>query len=430
LLKKALCFAILCVTASGVSFAGVTTSSPMNGSTSTPSVHFVASATSPYSPIASMTINVDSKDMYKIFANHLDTYLTLGTGSHSVYMKAWDNQDHYFEQVLTVTVSGNAVPTGNTGVVTSSPANGSTSAPSVHFVASASSPYSAIGAMTINVDSKDMYKIAANHLDTYLTLGTGSHSVYMKAWDTTGHYFQQVLTVNVQNGSTPPPPSPPPSSGDPVITDIQAMSGWSWCGSCAGPGGNGATVPFGMNQNIKNPSLDGKAAQFWLGGTSKTPYANALFFKRLNPSPTATHFILDFYFYITNAPVAQGLEFDVFYSRDGKKNYFLTECDSRGKYTGTWQVSNAVIDTWQHTGYPCKVNNNAWNHVTLEFYRTPSGMTHFVSASMNGNKQMINQEYPPQNVNSFEMNDAVQLDGDEKQDNYSIWVDKMTLTYW
>jgi hypothetical protein len=428
LLKRVFHLAILTVVTSCVSFADVSTTSPMNGSTSTPSVHFVASATSPYSPIASMTINVDSKDMYKAFANHLDTYLTLSSGSHSVYMKAWDNQNHYFQQVLTVNVSGNAVPTGGSGVTTSSPANGSTSAPSVHFVASASSPNSPVNAMTINVDSKDLYKISANHLDTYLTLGTGSHSVYMKAWDTTGHYFQQILTVNVQSGGTSPTP-PPPSAG-PAYYDIQAMSGWSWCGSCAGPGGVGATVPFGMNRGVTNPSLDGKAAQFWLGGTSKTPYANALFFERLPGSATATHFILDFDFYIKDATVAQGLEFDVFYSRDGKKNYFLTECDSRGRYAGTWQVSNAVIDQWQHTGYPCKVNSYAWNHVTLEFYRTPTGMTHFVSASMNGNKQMINQEYPPANVSSFEMNAAVQLDGDEKQDNYSIWVDKMSLKYW
>jgi hypothetical protein len=258
-----------------------------------------------------------------------------------------------------------------------------------------------------------------------LTLGTGNHSVYMKAWDTTGHYFQQVLTVNVQSGGTS---SPPPPSNDSVISDIQAMSGWESCSSCAGPGGNGANVPHGIVQFLTNPSMDGKATQYWLSGT--TPYSNALFFKPLPGSETATHFILDFYFYIKDASVAQGLEFDVFYSRDGKKNYFLTECDSRGKYAGTWQVSNAVIDQWQHTGYPCKVNSYAWNHVTLEFYRTPAGMTHFVSASMNGNKQYFNVEYPPQNVSSFEMNAAVQLDGDEKQDDYSIWVDKMSLNYW
>ena len=88
-----------------------------------------------------------------------------------------------------------------------------------------------------------------------------------------------------------------------------------------------------MTQNITNPAMSGGAsAQFWPGGTSATPYANHLWFKRLTGSATATHFILDFYLYVTNVAVAQGLEFDVFYSRDGKKNYFLTECDSRGKY--------------------------------------------------------------------------------------------------
>jgi hypothetical protein len=426
LLKNILCFAVLSAIASSISLADVVTTAPLNGASSPPSVHFVASASSPYSPIASMTINVDSKDMYKIAANHLDTYLTLSTGSHSVYMKAWDNQDHYFQQVLTVNVQNNAPSSTPTGVTVSSPANGSTSAASVHFVASASSPYSAIASMIVNVDSQDLYKIFANHLDTYLTLGTGNHSVYMKAWDNTGHYFQQVLTVNVQSGGTT---SPPPANQS-TIFDIQAMSGWDSCGSCAGPGGKGATVPYGMNQGIANPSMDGKAAQFWLGGTAATPYSNALWFKRLPGSETATHFIYDFYFYITNPSVAQGLEFDVFYSRDGLKNYFLTECDSRGQYAGTWQVSNAAIDQWQHTGYLCKVNANSWNHVTLEFYRTPSGMTHFVSATMNGNTVNFNVEYPPEKVTSFEMNTAVQLDGDEKQDNYSIYVDKMSLKYW
>jgi hypothetical protein len=208
------------------------------------------------------------------------------------------------------------------------------------------------------------------------------------------------------------------------------MTDWDGCGSCAGPGGVGASVPYSLTQNIANPSLSGASTQFWLGGTSSTPYSNHLWFKRLPGSATATHFILDFYLYITNVAVAQGLEFDVFYSRDGKKNYFLTECDSRGKYAGTWQVSNAVIDTWQHTGKPCKLLQNSWNHITLEFYRTPTAMTHFVSATLNGDKQIFDLEYPPADVNSFEMNPAVQMDGDEKQDNFSIWVDKMTLTYW
>lgn len=313
------------------------------------------------------------------------------------------------------------------GVNTSSPLNGSTSAPNVHFVASASSPNAAIDVMDINVDSKDLYKVHANHLDTYLTLSSGSHSVYMKAWDKQGNYFHQVLTVKVQDNT--PTTTPPPTTTT-VISDIQAMTGWDSCGSCAGPGGVGATVPYGLVQGITSPSMDGKGARFWLGGTSKTPYANALWFKRLPGAATATHFILDFYFYIKDPSVAQGIEMDIFYSRDGKKNYFLTECDSRGTYKGTWQVSNAVIDKWQHTGYSCIVNANSWNHVTLEFFRTSTGDTKFVSVSMNGNTHLVNQVYPAKNVTSFELNPAIQLDGDEKQDNYSIVTDKMTVKYW
>jgi hypothetical protein len=76
------------------------------------------------------------------------------------------------------------------------------------------------------------------------------------------------------------------------------------------------------------------------------------------------------------------------------------------------------------------VNSFAWNHVTLEFYRQPDGNTRFVSVSMNGNLQYVNRTYAAVKVNSFEMNAAVQLDGDEKQDDFSIWVDRMSITYW
>ena len=137
----------------------------------------------------------------------------------------------------------------------------------------------------------------------------------------------------------PPTPAPTPTPTDPpvnsiVVSNIQKMSGWQGCGSCAGPGGVGASVPYSMTQNISNPSMSGASAQFWLGSTSATPYTNHLWFNRLSGSATATHFILDFYLYITNVAVAQGLEFDVFYSRDGKKNYFLAECDSRKRPAG------------------------------------------------------------------------------------------------
>lgn len=305
------------------------------------------------------------------------------------------------------------------GVTVSSPANNANVGTSAHFVASAASPYAPINAMSVNIDSVNVYHVKGGSLDVTLPLAAGSHRVYVKAWDNLDHYFDQILTVNA--GVT---------GGAVTISDIQNMTGWDSCSSCAGKGGTGFDVLHTLTQGITSPSLDGETADFFLGGTSATPYANALFFKRLTPAATANNFKLDFYFYVKDATVVQGLEMDIFYSRGGKKNFFLTECDSRGTYAGTWQVSNAVIDTWQHTGLPCHVNSYAWNHVVLQFYRNPDGSTRFVSVSMNGDMHYVNRDYPAKNVTSFEMNPAIQLDGDSKQDNYHIWVDKMSVTYW
>jgi hypothetical protein len=121
---------------------------------------------------------------------------------------------------------------------------------------------------------------------------------------------------------------------------------------------------------------------------------------------------------------------DVFFSHGGHKNYFLTECDGRGNHRNTWQVSDAVHDQWQHTGLPCVLQGYAWNHVVLQFHRNSDGSTKFVSVSMNGDTHYVNRTYAPGRVNSSEMNVAIQLDGDERQDPIHVWVDKMKLTSW
>lgn len=279
--------------------------------------------------------------------------------------------------------------------------------------------------MKINIDSKDVYTIHANKLDTTLTVAAGTHKVYVKAWDNQDHYFDQILTITASTSGTTGG-----TGGSTTISNIESMSGWTFCSSCAQKGGTGLSVPAGYNQNQSSPSMDGNSTQYWLGGTSSQAYGNALFFTRLSPASTANNFKLDFYLYIKDATKAQAIEMDIFYSRGGKKNYFLTECDTNGKYAGTWQVSNAVIDTWQHTGLPCHMKSYAWNHVVLQFYRNGDGSTKFVSVSMNGDQHYVNQTYPAKNVTSFEMNPAVQLDGNSHQDNFSVWVDKMQVTYW
>jgi len=293
----------------------------------------------------------------------------------------------------------------------------------VQFVASATSPYAGIASMTLNIDSQNVFSIYAASLNKSVALGNGVHNVVMKAWDNKGNYFEQLETITVSNGTLPAA-----SSGQTVITNIEQMGGWTSCSQCAGPGGNGVYAPNGFVQNVKSPSLDGSSEQFWLAGTH--PYTNALFTNHLGGHEGASNFILDFQFWIGNANFAQGIEMDIFYARDGLKNYFLTECDSAGQYAGTWKFNNEQADYWVPTGLPCKVNSNAWNHVTLEFQRLPNGSSHIVSASMNGNVQYPNITFNAIPDSSFELTPAIQLDGDYAQHPYSIYIDRMNVTYW
>jgi len=223
-------------------------------------------------------------------------------------------------------------------------------------------------------------------------------------------------------------PTPTAAGNRNVVSNIQAINNWIGCGTCAEPGGIGPNVPYAYTLNVANPSLSGASAQFWLGGS--TPYSNALFTNHLGGRAGASNFILDFDVYVGNPGDAQAMEFDIFYARDGLKNYFLTECDTNGMYAGTWQVQNIQLDTWIHTGLPCHVNSNAWNHVTLEFDRESDGNTRFITASMNGDTQYINQIYAALQDSGSEMTTGVQLDGNSKQTNFSIWIDRMSVTYW
>jgi len=84
-----------------------------------------------------------------------------------------------------------------TGVTVCSPANGSTVASPVHFVAAAKSTHP-ITAMRIYVDNIAKFTVDASSLDTFVALATGTHSVVVQAWDSSGAVFKTPLTIHVQ----------------------------------------------------------------------------------------------------------------------------------------------------------------------------------------------------------------------------------------
>jgi hypothetical protein len=210
-----------------------------------------------------------------------------------------------------------------------------------------------------------------------------------------------------------------------TISNIDQMSGWTSCTTCAGRGGSGPNAQYSMSYT-SSPSMDGSSAHFWLGGS--TPYSNALWWKQLGAKPSAHNFVYDFYFYMKNPGASQAIEFDVNQSVSGRKLIFGTECDIAGKHWDVWDTANAH---WVNTGIYCGVPPAyTWNHVTLEFQRTSSNTAKFVAVTLNGKKSYINRTFNSKSSGVNELNVAVQMDGNKNQVGYDMWVDKINVNYW
>jgi len=82
------------------------------------------------------------------------------------------------------------------GVTVCSPSTGSTVGSPVHFIAAAKSTHP-ITAIHIYVDNLARFSVNAGVVNTSLAVASGTHSVVLQAWDSTGAIFKSSLTIHV-----------------------------------------------------------------------------------------------------------------------------------------------------------------------------------------------------------------------------------------
>jgi hypothetical protein len=216
-----------------------------------------------------------------------------------------------------------------------------------------------------------------------------------------------------------------------VVSKIEALPGWQWCTAesadhrtCASGLGNAASS---KTDNQSNPSRDGSSSKFYLGGS--TGYSNALWWRTLDPNGTFMHFQYDLWFYIDNPGVSQALEFDVNQTFNGTRFTWGTECNFRG--TGKWDVWDGKSEKWVPSQINCApFSANTWHHLVWQFERV-NGQVHYIAVTVDGQTSNADIYMGPQaNVNGDEIDVAFQLDGDDKQDQYDVWLDQVTLSQW
>jgi hypothetical protein len=431
-LKFAFCAAVALMALTVSSFAAITMKSPVNGATTTSPVHVMAQALpNGAAPIVKTLVYMDGKVAYMAASNTVDIYINAATGPHTVAVQAWDSAGGQMTQQATVNGTG-------TGIFVGTPGPGATVSGSTQIQASATSA-SSITAMEVYDNGNSVYKTQGGSINTSVNLAPGGHYLLINAWDSSGATYSFPLNlavpaqaialaqaqVRAKDVSTAVVTQADIPSNATTIANIDQLPGWQACNACAGVGGNGPQDPYSMTQGVSNPTIDGSSATFWLGGT--VPFGDALWWNQLAPNPSATHFVYDLYFWVSNPAVAQGLEFDVNQSVGGMKYIFGTECDSRTN--GGWRIWDTANAGWVSTTATCTVQPNAWNHLTWQVERV-GNQTHFIAVTLNGYQQTIDKYFYAENMNAQEINVAFQLDGDEHQDALQAWLDKVTLYYW
>jgi hypothetical protein len=207
----------------------VTVNSPQNGASVSSPVAISASATSANS-ITGWHIFVDGADVFSAGAvSSINPNIALAIGTHTVIVRASDSTGASGDQTLTLTVSAPNPP----HVTVTSPSNNATVNSPVTIAANASSSNQITG-WHIYVDSADSFTAGAvNSISAGVNMSSGTHTVIVRAWDSTGTFGDQTLTLSVGSGVAVTVDAPAPGSNavSPVpvsatATSAQVITAW------------------------------------------------------------------------------------------------------------------------------------------------------------------------------------------------------------
>lgn len=427
----------VCLFAAVSAFAGVTVTSPADNSTVGTSVKFVAtaSASSCSKGVASMGIYPEPYELsYVVNGASLNTTLNLNPGTYNAVVQEWDQCGGSSTSTVKITVTSS----GTTGVFVTSPANKSTVSSPTNFVATATTSCS-LGVASMGIytaPSKLAYVVNGASLNTDLSLSPGTYNTTVQEWDKCGGAATTPVTITVSS-----------SGGGSTFSNLHSSGGWAGyaqqpptyadCNGCT-PSGPGTT--WSMIQDVKSPTMSGNSTQFSLGGNMD--YSDVLWNNHLIGDfssqglpdtnhtlvPSLHNFTYDVYFYGSNLGNSQALEFDINQFFSGLGFTWGHECRIAGG--NEWDIWDNVKMKWVPTGISCYPLENAWNHVVIQVERTSSNQLLYQSITFNGVTHTLNWTYAPFSAPGwYGITVNYQMDGDYKQSDYTVYVDKLNFTY-
>jgi hypothetical protein len=411
----------------------VTVSSPANGATVPTTVNIAASATTNASgaQVTGWHIYVDSVDVWGTSGptSSINQPITMSTGDHTVLVRAWDSTGAFGSQTLTLHVVSSCA--SGICVTVTSPAASSTVASPVRFTASAvSASGNPITGFVVYSDNTNVYRNTTSSLDAWVILPFGSHSIYIRAWDSSGAFGTSLTFTITAQGTV----IPTPLAGAVTVNNIDDLSGWGSCGDtgCAGGGANATSFP--LTQNVASPSRDGASTHVAITGPA---FADALWWYKTGSHDDKTNFLWDFWFYVpASSSAAQALEFDVWQSTpiNGTINRFMFGSECNYQRGGLWDGWNEATRHWVPTSFPCgPFSVNTWHHLVYFVQRVGDNRDQMLygNVTIDGATTQWNLLEPVQPIN-WASDTGVQFQLDENGTGTSLeeWFDSVKLTMW
>ncbi|HZD94874.1 MAG TPA: hypothetical protein VE133_11510, partial [Candidatus Sulfotelmatobacter sp.] len=227
--------------------------------------------------------------------------------------------------------------------------------------------------------------------------------------------------------ATPTPGAPGPNST--VIDRVEELP-WLTCGNCGNDGAAGPIAPYSNTRGIVTPSEDGSSTQFSIAAT--VPFTNAYFYQQHAPVAAQINALIyefDLYIPAGSESLPQAIEFQCQQTLDG----WIYNYSWQAQYSAnTWRIFDYGLVQWQPTGIPLtRFSPGTWHHIVAEYHNDAVAHTVLHDAlTVDGVRTPVNITHNAFFSGGFnQFSNSVQLDSNKVAAPYSVYLDKMRITY-
>jgi hypothetical protein len=227
-----------------------------------------------------------------------------------------------------------------------------------------------------------------------------------------------------------PSPTPFPPAGTTVLDNVEDTRTWLTCGNCGNSGATGPTAAYSFTPGVASPSEDGSSTQFSIAAT--VPYTNAYFYQEHTPVTAqinALTYEFDLYIPQGMETAPQAIEFECQQILNG----WVYNFGWQALYTGNvWRIFDYGLKRWDATSIAfTPFTPGTWHHILAEYHNDITTHTVFHDAlTVDGTRFPVNITHNAFNAGGRDQfTNAVQLDSNSTAAPYSVYVDKMKITY-